>query len=73
MKGPPQLVPPLIVSRRWDLPPNPNDTVASLLLCPNCNHDMLLFGVEPEGPKGDLYTFECDKCGRIEIRGVRIR
>ena len=34
---------------------------------------MLLFGIEPDGPKRDLYAFECDKCDRLEVRGVPIR
>ena len=45
----------------------------ALLLCPNCNGEMLLFGIEAEGPKRDLYTFECDKCGCVEARDVPIR
>jgi hypothetical protein len=34
---------------------------------------MRLFGVEPETDIRDLYTFECDKCGRLEVRGVVAR
>jgi hypothetical protein len=55
------------------VPPKPKDAAPSLLLCSNCNDEMLLFGVEPDGPKRDTYTFECDKCDRIEVRGVPIR
>jgi hypothetical protein len=46
---------------------------AHLLICPTCKREMLLFGVEPDGPKRDVYTFECDKCGHVEVRGVPIR
>jgi len=27
---------------------------------------------EPENSKRDLYTFECEKCDRVEVRGVRV-
>ena len=60
---------------RWlvDVLVEPNHTAPPLLLCPKCNGEMLLFGIEPEGPKRDLYTFECEKCGHLEVRGVPIR
>jgi hypothetical protein len=34
---------------------------------------MRLFGIEAESPKRDLFTFECDKCGHLEVRDVRVR
>jgi hypothetical protein len=34
------------------------DTEA-LLLCPNCNPEMRLFGTEQESVKRDLHVFEC--------------
>ncbi len=33
------------------------------LLCPLCNIEMRLFGIEPETDNNDLYTFECVACG----------
>ena len=47
--------------------------IESLLRCPDCNREMRLFGVElaADGAR-ELYTFECDNCGRLEVRGVRI-
>ena len=47
--------------------------VKSLLPCPKCKREMLLLGIEPESAIRDLYTFECDKCGALEIRGVRVK
>jgi len=41
-----------------------------LMLCPMCAHEMRLLGIESENPVRDLYTFECAKCGRLEVRGV---
>jgi len=31
-----------------------------------------LLGVEPLEPTRELYTFECDQCGLLQVRGVRI-
>jgi hypothetical protein len=45
----------------------------ALLLCPNCNIEMSLFGIEAESDARDLYTFECRACDRLEVRGVRVR
>jgi hypothetical protein len=45
----------------------------ALLLCPNCNVEMSLFGIETESDVRDLYTFECNACGGLEVRGVRVR
>ena len=47
--------------------------IKSLILCPKCGREMLLVGIEPESPTRDLYTFECDECGSIEVRGVRVK
>lgn len=51
------------------------ETVDALLSCPRCGREMCLFGIEPdpEAEKRELYTFECDQCGAIEVRGVRLR
>jgi len=46
--------------------------IASLMRCPKCDREMRLFGIEPLGTARELYTFECDHCGRLEVRGVRI-
>jgi len=45
----------------------------SLIVCPKCGVEMLLLGIELESPIRDLYTFECEKCERLEVRGVRVR
>jgi hypothetical protein len=45
----------------------------SLIRCPKCKHEMLLLGIEPERATRDLYTFECDKCGTLEVRSVRVK
>ncbi len=41
------------------------------LLCPLCNIEMRLFGIESEADNNDLYTFECVACGGLEVRGVK--
>ena len=46
--------------------------IKALLLCPNCNVEMSLFGIEVESDVRDLYTFECRACGGLEVRGVRV-
>lgn len=43
---------------------------APLMLCPTCATEMRLLGIESENPARDLYTFECPKCERLEVRGV---
>ena len=47
--------------------------VKSPLPCPKCKREMHLLGIEPESATRDLYTFQCDKCGGLEVRGVRVR
>ncbi len=47
--------------------------IEPLLLCTHCNVEMCLFGIEAEGAKRDLYTFECIGCGALEVRGVQVR
>jgi len=47
--------------------------VEPLLLCPVCNIEMCLFGIESETDKRDLYTFECLACSGIEVRGVQVK
>ncbi len=46
--------------------------IRALLLCPHCNLEMVLFGVESETKTRDLYTFECNACGGLEVRGVGV-
>jgi len=46
--------------------------IEPLILCPNCNLEMRLFGIESESGIRDLYTFECYGCGRLEARGVLV-
>ena len=43
----------------------------SLLSCPQCRREMRLYGIEAEDSKRELYTFECEGCRRVEVRGVR--
>lgn len=47
--------------------------IEALLLCPNCNVEMSLFGIEAESDARNLYTFECSACDGLEVRGVRVR
>jgi hypothetical protein len=47
--------------------------VEPLLLCPVCNIEMCLLGIESESDKRDLYTFECAACSGLEVRGVRVK
>jgi hypothetical protein len=54
-----------------DTPAKPQ--VEPLLICPRCGLEMALLGVESETQTRDLYTFECDACGGLEVRGVRAR
>jgi hypothetical protein len=44
-----------------------------LLLCPLCNIEMCLFGIESESDQRDLYTFECVACNGLEVRGVQVK
>jgi hypothetical protein len=47
--------------------------VKSLLTCPKCKIELRLFGIECESVTRDLYTFDCTKCGKIEVRGVKVK
>jgi hypothetical protein len=57
--------------RKTDTPSE--EPIKALLLCPNCNVEMSLFGIEAESDARDLYTFECRACDGLEVRGVRVR
>jgi hypothetical protein len=46
--------------------------IKPLILCPDCEIEMRLFGIEGESAIRDVYSFECTKCGRIEGRGVLV-
>jgi hypothetical protein len=48
----------------------PDAPVEPLLLCPKCNVEMYLFGIEAESDKRNRYTFECSGCGGLEVRGA---
>jgi GAF domain-containing protein len=48
------------------------EPIKALILCPNCNVEMCLYGLEAESDARDLYTFECRACDVIEVRGVRV-
>jgi hypothetical protein len=47
--------------------------IEPLLLCTDCSLEMRLFGIESENQSRDLYTFECIRCGKFEVRGVQVR
>ena len=53
--------------------PDKTTLIQSLLRCPKCNLEMLLFGTEAESDIRDLYTFACAMCERREVRGVLVR
>ncbi len=42
-------------------------------VCPLCNIEMRLFGIESETDKNDLYTFECVACSGVEVRGAKAK
>jgi hypothetical protein len=48
-------------------------SVKSLLTCSKCKLELRLFGIESETADRDLYTFECSKCGDLEVRGVKVK
>jgi len=48
------------------------EKIKALLLCPKCNVEMRLFGIEAESGVRDLYTFECSACRGLEVRGVQV-
>jgi hypothetical protein len=48
----------------------PNVPIAPLMPRPACTTEMRLLGIETEKLARELYTFECGKCGRLEVRGV---
>ena len=47
--------------------------IKSLLSCPACKLELRLLGIESETIARDLYTFECTKCGHLEVRGVKVK
>ena len=51
----------------------PETPAPAMLLCPQCDLEMALLGIEAETDTRDLYTFECSACGGLEVRGVRAR
>jgi len=52
--------------------PDKTTITQPLILCPRCNLEMRLFGIEAESDVRDLYTFECGTCGQLEVRGVLV-
>jgi hypothetical protein len=48
------------------------EPIKALLLCPNCNVEMRLYGIEADSAARDLYTFECSACDLLEVRSVRV-
>jgi hypothetical protein len=53
-----------------DKPEPSGAAFASLISCPACAIEMRLLGIEAENPTRDLYTFECARCRRLEVRGL---
>jgi hypothetical protein len=47
--------------------------IEPLLLCPVCNIEMCLFGIESESDQRNLYTFECVACNGLEVRAVQVK
>jgi hypothetical protein len=47
--------------------------IEPLLLCPVCNIEMCLFGIESESDNRDILTFECVACSGLEVRGVQVK
>ena len=56
-----------------DMDSPPASPVEPLILCPICKVETRLLGIEPEPDIRDLFTFQCDKCGGLEVRGVVAR
>lgn len=50
--------------------PDAGVAIEPLILCPTCKVEMRLFGIEPQKPGRDVFTFICGSCGRLEVRGV---
>jgi hypothetical protein len=51
----------------------PRTSVPALVGCPLCKREMVLFGIESEADKRELYTFKCEDCSHLEVRGVRLK
>jgi predicted nucleic acid-binding Zn ribbon protein len=51
---------------------NATYSIKPLMICPKCGQEIRSFGTEAESPKRDLFTFECDKCEIVEVRGARV-
>jgi len=47
--------------------------IEPLLLCPVCNLEMCLFGIESESDNRDILTFECVACSGLEVRSVQVK
>ncbi len=46
--------------------------VKPLILCTRCRAEMRLLGIEPQSETRDLYTFECSRCGQLQVRSVLV-
>ena len=53
------------------MPDTLTQPVDPLFVCQRCNIEMRQFRIEKENDTRDRYTFECEKCGHIEVRGVK--
>ena len=40
------------------------------VICPVCDQEMRLFGIEWDTERVDVYTFVCDRCGGFQTRRV---
>jgi hypothetical protein len=58
--------------RKFQMAPR-KTPVESLLTCRKCKLELRLFGIEAESAERDLYSFECTKCGSLEVRGVKVK
>ena len=49
-------------------PATPHSNSIKRPACSKCGTEMLLFGIEPESPGHELWSFDCPKCHNIETR-----
>jgi hypothetical protein len=53
------------------MPFEPTPDPEPLIVCPHCKLEMRLLGIESYKSGRDLFTFECTKCGHLEVRTLR--
>jgi hypothetical protein len=62
--------PPEACATDWPIPFDPTPDPQPLILCPRCKLEMRLLGIEPYNSGLELFTFECTRCGHLEVRTV---